>query len=166
MKLPEYPVEVTRNSSLKVNTSLTRSPEAYVKTLLQLPLTDQRYQIDQYGTKCNFYVRDCLVLMGYQLLPHELANDMVRLATAGEYSVFVPMSLEVAVNHANQGCPTWAGLEAKGHGHVVMVLPQPATTNPADVAIAQAGRKNFWGWKMKHAWTQGDLLRVKFFGAP
>lgn len=177
MILPKYPVEVIRNTSLKRNLPTEpRSPETYRQILAQLPLTDPRYAIDKYGTKCNFYLRDCILLMGY-ILPHEVANRLVALADAGDLAPFQPMVFQDAVQNAHLGCPTWAGLEAPGHGHVAMVLPQPQghqlyTTGPersplpGNLLIAQAGRRNLWAARMALAWSTTDLSRVKFYGAP
>lgn len=171
MILPKYPVEVIRNGSLRRNLPTeTRSRQTYREIISQLPLTDDRYKPDQYGTKCNFYVRDCILLMGY-ILPHIVANEMVRLADAGDLAPFQPMVIQDAIKNANLGCPTFAGLEAEGHGHVVMVPPQLGAVDqlaqhPGYLLISQAGRRNLWMCRMALAWLASDLPRVKFYGAP
>lgn len=163
--LPEWPKEVTTLTNIKVNKLSERSQESYVKHLLQLPVVDPRYQRDQYGTKCNFYVRDCLRVLGYEL-PPMLANDMVKEFSQSRHG-FQPSSLLEAINNANQGRPTVAGRRDMPHGHVVMVLPHPEFNgHREDVLVAQAGAINFYGRQLTYSWPRHMLKYVEFFTAP
>jgi hypothetical protein len=159
-----YPREVTEQTELAINDKLRRSTDAYVKTILQLPIDDPRYIRDQYGTKCNFFVRDVLRLMGV-ILPPLTADSMIRDFQAGKYG-FQKMLIQDALTNAWLGSPTVAGLPELPHGHVVMVLPTPATIDRKQVMVAQAGATNFFGKPMTYSWPVHQLQFVEFFGAP
>lgn len=172
MTLPKYPAEVIQNTDIQTSPPLERSPENLVKLILQLVLTDPRYQIDRFGTKCNFFVHDFVWVMGYKW-PHLVANsiaanlDKLPVVHHPEFGAWQRMVWQDAVKNANLGCPTIGYLESpQGHGHVVVVLPQVPPTNAGDVLIAQAGKSNFYGRQLRWAWKELDIPRVKFAGAP
>lgn len=162
--LPVYPNEVTSNLSLKRNSLGNRSPEQYVKVLLQLPVVDPRYQRDKFGTKCNFFVRDFLLLMGIEL-PHALATQHIK-SWSLPGSPLQPMVIQDAVSNANWGSPTVFGLlEETGHSHVGVVLPQTPVNSPSELLIANVGASNFYGKTLPYAVPKAKLSLVRYFGA-
>lgn len=167
IQLPPRTLEVTTNP-LVVNLATKRSAEAYVKTLLQLPLRDPRYRKDQYGTWCNLYVHDGLRLLDI-LSERALAYDLIeRWRRPHNQDSMVKMVLQDAIKNASLGCPTVGALQEPKdeHSHVFFVLPQPATTRPWEVLIAQAGLTNFWGRQLVYAVPTNKVARVEWFGAP
>jgi hypothetical protein len=160
--LPPYPQSILAGTGLTI--SRERSPEAYVKAILSLPVDDPRYIRDIHGTKCNFFVRDVLELLGIHT-PPLLANDLLADMREGKYG-FQKMLIQDALINAAAGCPTVAGLEDHPHGHVVMVLPTATTILRHDVMVAQAGAVNFYGKPMAYSWARPQLAEVAFFGAP
>lgn len=168
LTLPPYPTRVSSLPDLqKVASSPgARSQLAYIKTVLALPVSDDRYRTDQFGTKCNFFLTDVLELNGYQL-PFMLANDILQKAEVGQYGFFKRMEMAQALMNASNGSPTFAGLEELPHGHVVVVLPTaPSTDDPGNAFVAQAGASNFAGGRMARSWLAKDLPNVRFYGAP
>lgn len=152
---------------LKTNTPVSRAASEYVRMVLQLPLVDPRYARDAEGvkgTRCNILAEDVLELMGVNA-PRKLANDHImdwRKGVSGAQK----MGIIDAVSNANQGCPTIAGLVEQGHGHLMVVLPQPETTDMASLIIAQAGAVNFYGRQMAYGVKRADCPQVELFGWP
>lgn len=163
--LPPYPELVTKLTTVKVNHPDNRSASAYVAAVLQLPVSDNRYQRDEFGTKCNFFGVDVLHVMGYPVA-HMRAKGLIRLwRLAG--GPIIRMVIQDALSNANLGCPTLFGLEEPGETwHVGVVLPQPPTLKVEDLMVANVGARNFYGRQLKYAVQADDLKRVEFFGAP
>lgn len=165
--LPPYPRLVTELTTIKTNQPDNRSASAYVKAVLQLPVSDARYARDEYGTKCNFYVHDVLHVMGYPV-PFMRAREYIdNWRSASKY--MQRMVIQDAILNAACGCPTIAALRVTPDdksSHVMVVLPQPATTSPGDLLIANVGASNFYGRTMRWAIAAKDLAQVEFYGAP
>lgn len=156
---------VTKLTTIQVNHPDHRSVSSYVRTLLQLPVSDPRYAVDVHGTKCNFYVHDVLHVMGYPVA-FMLAHDYIKLwRLAG--GPLQPMGHHDAIANANLGCPTvFALLEPDDkHSHVGIVLPQTPPAVLADTLVSNVGSSVFYGRSMRWAIGAKDLARVEFFGA-
>lgn len=166
--LPPYPKLVTTLQSIKTNHPDNRSASSYVAAILQLPVSDPRYQRDPeppHATKCNFFTVDVLHVMGYPV-GWMRAKGLIKLWRLNG-GPLQKMVIQDAVSNANLGCPTVFGLEEPGETwHVGVVLPQVATVNPADLLVANVGATNFYGRQLKYAVRKEDLSRVEFFGAP
>lgn len=163
--LPPYPRLVTELPVIKVNHPDHRSAEAYVKALLQLPLSDPRYAKDEWGTKCNYYGHDCLHVMGYAV-PFMRAHEYIKWLRAGP-KPFQRMVLHDIVENANMGCPSLAMYPTPTPpAHMMVVLPQEMPTDAGELLIAQAGKVNFYGRQMKYAVGSASVGKVEYYGAP
>ena len=171
MRLPVYPDRVTKNKNILVNHPDNRSPENYVKHLLQLPVTDPRYAkrdvtgdgVDE--TFCNQYVIDALDVMGYSY-PWMRAKQLITLWREGQ-GPMVKMVIQDAVTNANMGCPTIFALDNSGPTwHVGIVLPQPPVVKLQDLIVANVGASNFYGRQLVYGVKRTDVPRVELYGAP
>jgi hypothetical protein len=162
--LPPLNQSILSHPGILTNTAVNRAASEYVKMILQLVLTDPRYQKDKNGTKCNILAEDLLNVMGVET-ERRLANDHVMLWRKGMLGA-QKMVIEDAVNNANLGCPTIAALVEQPHGHLMVVLPQPAVGATADLLIAQAGASNFYGRQMAYGVQRKDCPQVELFGWP
>lgn len=165
--LPPPELEVNSDSLIRVY-GLPRSPERYVKSVLQLPIHDVRYVKNHLGTFCNRYVHDCCLVLGVPL-PREngwamLANVMIDYMAQSNQG-WQKMVWQDAVSNALYGRPTVVGLSVPfGHGHVAIVLPAQAY-NEKDILVAQAGATNFYGRSIGRGFGS-RLENVVYFGRP
>lgn len=162
--LPPLNQSILSHPGILTNTAVNRAASEYVRMILQLVLTDPRYQKDKNGTKCNILGEDLLNVMGVET-ERRVANDHVMLWRKGIMNA-TKMVIQDAVNNANLGCPTLAALVEQPHGHLMIVLPQVPTTAPQDLLIAQAGTANFYGRQMAYGVQRKDCPQVEYFGWP
>lgn len=136
-----------------------------VACLLQLKVaTDPRYAKDGYGTKCNFYVMDFMHVMGYPIRSMR-AHEYIDSWRKGEQPMIAQLTLKNAVEWANAGHPTIACLQSTPPAHVMVVLPQDAILDPAELLISQAGVVNFYGRQMKYGVGSKRAPDVEYYGA-
>ncbi len=144
-----------------------RTPERYVKGLLQLDVHDPRYVKSKLGTRCNWYVHDALTVLGVPLPRVDgwpmLANKMVDYWRK-EQDGWQRMCWQDAVSSALLGYPTVACMQEEKHGHVAMVLPANAEKQK-DIFTSQAGGDNFYGKAIVYGFGM-ELKWVEYFGCP
>ncbi len=161
--LPDWPLEVIPQCRV----SMVRTPEQYIRTLLQLDVLDHRYLKGPLGTRCNWYVHDGLLLMGRGIERKDgwplKANDMQQYFIENS-ATWQRMQWQDAVMSAGLGYPTVATLKEPGHGHVAFVLPS-SPTNEMNIMTAQAGADNFYGREIIHGFGS-KLAQVIYFGCP
>lgn len=159
--LPDFELEVAPPLAI----TLVRTPEEYVRSLLQLDVKDPRYAKSKMGTRCNWLVHDGALCLGVPMPRVHgwpmLANDMQGY-WADPANGWQAMVWQDAVMSANLGYPTVTSRKEEGHGHTSWVLP----CNPQeirDVMTMQAGGSNFYGRQIVYGYGT-DLSKVLFFG--
>jgi hypothetical protein len=114
---------------------------------------------DKWKADCSGFLKAVAGDLGISLTGQ--ANDIIDLMGRAPWTQ-IGLSAESAVGYANRGFLVVAGLKAKGHGHVAIIMPGSAKPNPIGYwgRFGGTGRKNT---PINWSWNKADLAQVQYF---
>ena len=114
---------------------------------------------DKWKADCSGFLKAVAGDLGIQLTGQ--ANEIVDAMGRAPWTP-LGSDADMAVSYANRGYLVVAGLKAKGHGHVAIIMPGTSKPHPIGYwgRFGGSGKKNT---PINWSWNGADLAHVQYF---